>query len=235
MTWLNAPQSLTLAELEAILVRVDPAILLVSPRLLRRVIRLDRRIGTLGFNIPHGRTYLLPQDRLFDCVSRFELELDASRRLPEVILLIERPEEEEFDKRTAGEILREYWRLLFHVRVHRELEQRAAEGRLTDDDVLARLRQIGSAEYAEIRAVLQRDDMLLPPRSDLATYVEFAAVFLELLYFAPDQLPWNFPALLQRDRIAELLGQDVDHRACTKRRDCPAPTTGLCGTTTGSA
>ncbi len=213
MIGLNAPQSLTLDELEAALVRVDPAVLLVSPRLLRRVIRLDRRIGTLGFHIPHGQTYLLPQDRLFDCVSRFELELEASRRLPEVVLLIERPDEEEFEKRPAGEILRAYWRLLFHIRVHRELEQRAADGRLTDDEVLARLRDLGSTEYAEIRAVLQRDEMLLPPRSEAATYVEFAAVFLELLYFAPEQLPWNFPALLQPDRIADLLAQDVDHRA----------------------
>ena len=213
MSWVPKPQSLTLDELEATLLAVDPAVLLVSPRLLRRVIRLDRRIGTLGFNIPHGKTYLLPQDRLFDCVSRFELELDPSRRLPEVVLLIERPEEETLARCPPGEILREYWRLLFHIRVHQELEQRIAAGHLTDDVLLDRFHQIGSTEYAEIRAVLQRDDMLLPPRSDAATYIEFAAVFLELLYFAPDQLPWQFPILLQPDRVAERLAWDVDHRS----------------------
>ena len=89
MTGAGVPQRLTFTELETKLVAVDPAVLLVSPRLLHRVIRMDRRIGNLGFHIPHGQTYLLPQDRLFDCVSRFELELDASRRLPEVVLLIE--------------------------------------------------------------------------------------------------------------------------------------------------
>ncbi|MCU0979564.1 MAG: hypothetical protein MUF25_10415 [Pirellulaceae bacterium] len=213
MSWVPKPQSLTLDELESTLLAVDPAVLLVSPRLLRRVIRLDRRIGTLGFNIPHGKTYLLPQDRLFDCVSRFELELDPSRRLPEVVLLIERPEEETLARCPPGEILREYWRLLFHIRVHQELEQRIAAGHLTDDVLLDRFHQIGSTEYAEIRAVLQRDDMLLPPRSDAATYIEFAAVFLELLYFAPDQLPWHFPILLQPDRVAERLAWDVDHRS----------------------
>lgn len=208
-----SPQTLTLAGLESILVDADPAVLLVSPRLLRRVIRLDRRIGTFGFSIPHGKTYLLPQDRLFDCVSRFELELDASRRLPEVVLLIERLGEEEFEKRPAGEILRAYWRLLFHLRVHQELERRIADGQLTDDTVLERLCRLGSTPYAEIRAVLQRDEMLLPPRSELGTYVEFAAVFLELLYFAPEQLPWHFPALVHGDPIADLLARDVDHRA----------------------
>nr|HPM82168.1 nucleoporin [Candidatus Anammoximicrobium sp.] len=208
-----SPQILTLPELESILTRASSAVLLVSPRLLRRVIRLDRRIGTLGVNVPHGSTYLLPQDRLFDCVSRFELDLDSSRRLPEVVLLIERPEEEEFEKRPAQEILREYWRLLFHIRVHQELDQRIADGQLTEDAILDRLRHLGSTEYAEIRAVLQRDEMLLPPRTDVGTYVEFAAVFLELLYFAPEQLPWYFPALLQCDRVADLLATDVDHRA----------------------
>ncbi len=213
MSWMPKPESLTLAELEAALLAVDPAVLLVSPRLLRRVIRLDRRIGTLGFSIPHGKTYLLPQDRLFDCVSRFELELDPSRRLPEVVLLIERPEEEELAHWPAREILHEYWRLLFHIRVHRELERRMTADQLNDDLLLARMSQIGSTEYAEIRAVLQRDEMLLPPRSDSATYVEFAAVFLELLYFAPDQLAWNFPSLREPERIAELLARDVDHQA----------------------
>jgi len=207
------PDSLTLAELEAALLEIDPAVLLVSPRLLRRVIRLDRRIGTLGLSIPHGKTYLLPQDRLFDCVSRFELELDPTRRLPEVVLLIERPEEEELANWPAGELLREYWRLLFHLRVHRELEPQMTPSQLSDDALLDRLRQIGSTEYAEIRAVLQRDEMLLPPRSDAATYVEFAAVFLELLYFAPEQLAWHFPILREPERIAELLARDIDHRA----------------------
>ena len=72
-------------------------------------------------------------------------------------------------------MLFEYWRLLFHIRIHLELQRRVAAGQLTEDGVLDRLRRIGSPEYAEIRGVLQRDEMLLPPRTDLSTYVEFAA------------------------------------------------------------
>ena len=204
---------LTLRGLADALRDADPAALLVSARLLRRVIRMDRRISPLGFGVPHGDTYLIVRERLFDLVSHFELELDPTHRLPDAVLLIRRPDEEELHGRPASEVLFEYWRLLFHIRTHLELQRRVAAGQLTEDGVLDRLRRIGSPEYAEIRGVLQRDEMLLPPRTDLSTYVEFAATFLELRYFALEQLPAHFPALRDEDGICNVLAKDVDHRA----------------------
>jgi hypothetical protein len=204
---------ISLLELEQLLLTADPAALLVSPRVLRRVIRQDRRIPPLGFSVPHERCYVILRERLFDVVSRFELELDPSRELPNVVFLLRRPDEGELETRPAADVLFEYWRMLFHVRIHLELQRRAAAGQLTEDDVLDRLRRIGSPEYAEIRAVLQRDELLLPPRTDLSTYVEFAAVFLELRLFAPEQLPWYFPAIREPEGIAEILARDVDYRA----------------------
>lgn len=204
---------LTIEDLEAAMWAVDPAVLLASPQVLRRVIRLDRRIGNWGLHVPHASSYLLPKYRLLSCVSRFELEIDAARFLPDVVLLIERPDDRVLEKRAAGAILRDCWRRLFHLRVHQELEQQISAGTLTDDNVLERLRAVGSPEYAEIRAALSHDELILPPRSDLATYVEFAAVFLELMYFASEQLAWYFPALTQTDRIAECLARDVSHAA----------------------
>jgi hypothetical protein len=43
-----------------------------------------------------------------------------------------------------------------------------------------------------------------------AVYIEFAAVYLELRYFAASLLPIYFPGLSQRDKIDQLLAQDVD-------------------------
>lgn len=204
---------LTLRGLAEVLRDADAAALLVSPRLLRRVIRMDRRISPLGFGVPHGDTYLIVRERLLDLVSYLELELDPLRQLPDAVLLIRRPDEEELQSRRASEVLFDYWRLLFHIRVHLELQRRVSTGQLTEDAVLDRLRRIGSPEYAEVRGVLQRDEMLLPPRTDLSTYVEFAAVFLELHYFAPEQLSGHFPALRDADGVCSVLGKDVDHRA----------------------
>ena len=204
---------LTLRGLADALRDADAAALLVSPRLLRRVIRMDRRIPQLGFGVPHGDTYLIVRERLFDLVSHFELELDPTYHLPDAVLLIKRLDEDDLQGRPASEVLFEYWRLLFHIRIHLELQRRIAAGQLTEDGVLDRLRRIGSPEYAEIRGILQRDEMLLPPRTDLSTYVEFAATFLELRYFAPEQLPSHFPALRDEDGICSVLAKDVDHRA----------------------
>ena len=98
---------LTLRELEEILRSADPAALLVSPRMLRRVIRLDRRLTTLGFSVPHDSSYVIVRERLFDLVSRFELELDAAAALPDALLLLRRPDEEELARRpAAGRALR---------------------------------------------------------------------------------------------------------------------------------
>jgi hypothetical protein len=203
----------TLRELEQRVGTVDPAVLLVSPRTLRRVIRLDRRFGAFDFGVPHRKSYAIAGSRLFEHVSRFELELDEARELPETVLLLERPEDDEFNTRPAAEILSDCWRLLFHIRVHVELERRIKAGTLTEDDLLDRLHRIGAPEFAEARTVLQREEMLLPPVTDLSSYVEFAAVFLELSYFAPEQLAWYFPALEDHASIATVLAVDLDHAA----------------------
>ncbi len=205
-------QHLTLQELDESLRAADPAALLLSPRLLRRVIRMDRRIP-IGFSVPHETNYVILRERLLDLVSRFEMELDSQRDLPDALLLLKRPDDESLEHRAASDVLFDYWRLLFHARVHRELQRRIVSGRLTEDDVLDRLRRLGSAEYSEIRGVLQRDNLLLNPRTDLSTYVEFAAEFLELSYFAPDELPWHFPAIRDLERVAQILYLDVDHLA----------------------
>ncbi|MGE3780671.1 MAG: hypothetical protein AB7F89_26005, partial [Pirellulaceae bacterium] len=203
----------TVREISQAVQAADPAVLLVSPRILQRVIRIDRRIPTFGLSVPHRRSYFLSRQRLFDIVSRFELEVDVDHAIPEQVVLLERPDEEDFLERPAAEILCDYWRALFHVRVHLALERQIRAGNLTDTDVLERLRELGAAEYAEIRSVLQRDEMLLPPRTEVSTYCEFAAVFLELWYFTPDQLAWHFPALGDGVRIARQLEQLLDHAA----------------------
>ena len=51
---------------------------------------------------------------------------------------------------------------------------------------------------------------MLPPISTVSVYVEFAAVFLELRYFAPDVLSAYFPSLDDFDQIEEILIQDID-------------------------
>ncbi len=73
-----------------------------------------------------------------------------------------------------------------------------------------RLQRLGPAAFDEIHTVLGQEDMLLPPRSDLSVYVEFAATYLELRHFAPSFLPRYFPGLTDLGAADTLLREDVD-------------------------
>ena len=65
-------------------------------------------------------------------------------------------------------------------------------------------------QFDEIRTVLGQEDLLLPPRSDESTYVEFAATYLELRRFAPSFLPRYFPGLGRLEAVDALIRRDVD-------------------------
>ena len=102
-----------------------------------------------------------------------------------------------------------YWRRLFHASVHLALEQRWKEGSLTLAGVRQRVEEIGQTEYNEIRRVLLEDRWLVASAAEHTFWVEFAAVFLELRYFAKTLLPIYFPSL-DVGAVDELLRRDLD-------------------------
>jgi hypothetical protein len=209
----TAPAFLSVAELERILSRTDPAALLVPPRILRRVIKKDRGLTGLGLQVPHRKSYVLDRERLLRIADREELGILPNRDLPPTLLLFPRPDAQRLATRDQGVTLRKYWRLLFHARIHVALSQRVAEGRLTEADVRERIRQIGTTEFGEATAVLRQENFLLPPDDARAIYEEFAAVYLELRYFAPHLLPTYFPACAHVETMDAILSRDVDAAA----------------------
>jgi hypothetical protein len=200
---------LTVAGLAQALQAVNAGALLVRPRLLRRIIKEDRQLPGLGLQVPHGKTYLIGRDRLLALADRARLGIDVDRKLPSSVILLARPDQDDLDRRPRGDVLLKFWRLLFHARVHAILERHAAEGKMTEADIQRRVERIGRAAFAEIREVLQQERYLLPG-DDRGVYEEFAAVYLELRYFAPRLLPVYFPAIEDLDAIDTLLVEDVD-------------------------
>src|SRR5437868_5324061 len=112
-----AAPSLTLIDLEAILVRTDPAVLLVRPRILRRVIKQYRGLSGLGLKVPHYKTCVIGRDELLRFADREQLGIPAGRELPETVILMTQPDEGTLRSRSAASILLVSWRLLFHSRV----------------------------------------------------------------------------------------------------------------------
>jgi hypothetical protein len=205
---MSAPLDIT--ELGRILAATDPAAVLVPRRLLRRVIKRERKLVGIGLRVPHRKGYVMNRDDLARMVEMEELELERGRQLPATVILLARPDAGELAAMERGRALLGYWRLLFHGWVHLALKARIAEHRLTAAVVRERIHRIGQVEFEEIRAVLRHEKFLLPPRDDRAVYEEFVAVYLELKFFAATLLPRYFPAVGDFAGIDAILAQDVD-------------------------
>ncbi len=177
---------------------------------MQRIIRFERRLSTLEFGVPHSRSYHTTRDRLLDFTSRYEFHLNIDRASTEEVILLAQPEDDELAKTPRDALLFDYWRMLFHIRIHiamrdRLPEHHAAAGLLQD------LQQLGALPFAEVRNVLHSEELLLPPVNDQGIFVEFAATFLELWYFTQD-LNWYFPAIDDFTPIIRMLTQYVDHQ-----------------------
>src|SRR5712664_3826271 len=114
----NRVWGVSIVELERALRVAEPAALLVPGRILRRVVKQDRRIAGAGLRVPHRKTYVIARARLLALADADELGLEPSRELPDQVLLIVRPEAEKLAAMTRDRALVKYWRLLFHARVH---------------------------------------------------------------------------------------------------------------------
>jgi hypothetical protein len=214
------------AELQRALRATDPAAVLVSARVLERVIQEVYRLPGLVWQVPHRKSCVVDRQVLFRHVEQEELELEADRLLPDTVILLRRPSAEEINGGDPGALLVKYWRMLFHASIHVELEKRQTDGKLRAEDVDARIAALGRTEFEEIRTVLIQDRYLPSQASPEAVYVEFAAVYLELLHFTPSLLPAYFPGLGDPQRVEDLLARDVNAAevlARTRLPDAPAP------------
>lgn len=217
---------MTFLELEQAARAVDPSVVFVLPRVLRRVIREHCGLPGLGIKVPHRKTYVIQREPLLEIVDPVELGLKDRAAVPEQVILLPRPDEEWLAAASAGEALVWCWRLLLHAKVDAAMKGRAVAGYLSAPAVRQRICQLGPTQFDEIRMVLAQEAFLLPPRDDRTVYAEFAAVYLELKYFAPSFLAYYFPALESTERVDQVLAQDLDAEelfVCSQPRGAPDP------------
>ncbi|HEU0030509.1 MAG TPA: hypothetical protein VFQ53_07750 [Kofleriaceae bacterium] len=181
--------------------------ILVEERVLRRVIKGDRRLRGVGLQVPHEQCYALPRAELERHVERDELALELSA-LPERVIVIATPRAELAS--WTPEALSRVWRAVFHAKVHEAFDAHVASGRLGVAAIRERIHRIGQAEFDEIRSVLRQEDLLLPPIDDTSTYVEFVALYLELQQFSSTAIARTFPALGDLAKVDATIALDVD-------------------------
>ncbi len=224
-----------LDQLQRLLQSVEPAAHLVEPRVLRRVIRLDRNLQGLRFLVPHGNCYTIDRDRLLAFAELDELGVAPGSDLPRRVILLPQPADGELDDAAQpSELINRYRRLLYHACIHLVLEGEPPQGEASQPLAKTRRQQIGEVEFAEIRDVLTREDQLFLPAGDWEVYVEFAATALELNAFAPRELGNYFPAVADWQAILAVLDQDLDHRELLVRLQRVDAAVGSTGPSTGA-
>lgn len=199
-----------LEELKQAVHETDPAAVMVSPRVLRRVIKAEQKNRFFFTPVPQCESYCVSRENLFHYADEDELDIRPEAVLPSTVILLPRPSLEDLKALSHDELLWQYWRRLFQAHIRLRLRERAASGELTAVDVQPRMNAVGATVFEEVRQVLEQEGLVLSGSDDLSVYIEFAAAYLELQYFRPNLRSTYFPAIRDYDAVEQLLATDVD-------------------------
>jgi len=205
-----ADRRLTAAELATALRSVDPRVVLVPPRILRRVIKGALGLGGLARQVPHRGGFATTAATALAHAEATELGFLPGEQPPSYLILLAEPDPDETAATPRDVAFVRAWRDLFHARVHLAFDERPERFPAGGGWVADRVARIGPIAFAEARAVLVEDRFLALPADDRATYVEFAAAYLELSAFRPDLLRHTFPAIRDHAAIRDLVAADAD-------------------------
>jgi len=191
-----------------------PEAVFASPRVVRRIIRLDLDLPLLWARLPHREGIALAPARLLELADDI---WTLPPELPDTILLLARPDSERFAGGGEEGLLREYWRLLYHgcldIAARRAVADRGRSGR----EFAALVGSVGETEFEEAAAVLAREGLLRDPGNAREAFAEFVVVFLEFAAFSPELLPVWFPGSEDREAVAERFASWVDADATLER------------------
>src|SRR5436305_1186449 len=128
-----------LAELQKALRAADPGAVLVSPRIMERIIQQTCDLRGLTWSVPHWKCYVVDRQTLFRHAEQADLDLEPDQLLPDTVILLARPPAEELSALERKIVLLKYWRRLFHASVHLALEGNKAGKQLSPGDVHERV------------------------------------------------------------------------------------------------
>lgn len=208
------PAATDVLQLEQSLRAAVPEVIFAPARVVRRVIRSDLDLPLVRARVPHRESVVLTPARLLELTDDF---WGLPPDLPEKILLVARPEREEFAAAGEQAWLREYWRRLFHGCVDLAIRGLLEDEPLDGPDFQGLVDRLGEPAVTEARVVLGHESLLRDSEDRRETVAEFAAVILEFAFFAPQLLPAWFPALENPDATADFLGQLVEADAILAR------------------
>lgn len=224
---LTRSRNLDFSSLESTLRSADRSVVLVPPWLLRSVLLADSDASGASLLTLRNKAHAIHRDRLAQLIEQKDLPLSLPVRNGQVVLLLVEPQEDWLLATPSPNVLREYWRLLYHARIYI-----AVKTCLQNPDAAAglqdRIDRIGGSLFADARFVLQRERLVPPAADDSEVYARFAAVFLELLQFAPRLVPTFFAAIDDPATVRQALAGDLDPAALLRQTRPPGAADPTC-------
>lgn len=158
-----------------------------------------------GVTIPALPYYLMPRgDFLFglETENPEALSVIEGLRLPEQVILLPSPPEQRLAPLGFSRLRGDYWARAFEAEVARAWHSaRTERGDLAEFGANGLRRLIGTHAFAEVRAVLEYDGIILPIWEDDLICRSFVALVVRLRYFAPGARGFFFPAVMAWPRI----------------------------------
>jgi hypothetical protein len=212
---------MTLGELQRALTSVQPAAVLVPPRVMEHVVRHSLQLSPMTWSVPHTGSWVAERTVLYRYVDHAELPLAPEQLLPNIVVLLAWPDEDHLLRTPPAAVFLQMWRQLFHASVHQALHKLWKNGTMTPARLRDRIEAIGPTAFEEIRGVLVTENLLLAKASDVDAFDEFAAFFLELRHFAPALVPTYFPGLGDPSPVQTLLDELVDSTEILQKTRLP--------------
>jgi hypothetical protein len=202
--------------LEAQVFAADRSVVFLAPWLLEKIVWYDRGGAAGMFGAPRLFAHVIGRERLLEIVTREELPFDAPPVDQPTLILLARPETDRMLSISGPDMLLRYWRLLFHAKVRATIAANLSATPIARSAVQQRIERMGRGVFNEARYVLQRERFVSAYADDAEVYAEFAAVYLEFTCFAPEPLPWFFPAIEDPTAVLKVLAEEVDAQQIQK-------------------
>ncbi|MCC7422776.1 MAG: hypothetical protein IT428_21045 [Planctomycetaceae bacterium] len=215
----------TLEVLVAALRAAEPTAFAVAPRVLRRVVRHEFELRGFWNRAPQLHSIAILRSRLQYLVEADELGIDDLNHLPPRVILVEQPEDSDFESLNVQQLGEMLHRRLLHAKVHAAYDELRETGRLSAADFRRRIHQLGQVEFDEAHAVLKQEHRLRPEADAPSVFIELAATWLELRHFEPHLVRVWFPSLYYNP-VDKVLTNDIDGielYETTRLRDLPSP------------
>ena len=206
----SAKPCLSIRLLDAAVREVEPGAALLPPWLLQNIIALDLEVGASPLTVPHRKIHVIDRRRLHELAHHDGMPLPDDLPRCDTLVLLAKADSDWLADRSADEVLRYYWRLLFHARIDAELQAKYKSPSFDPLTIEQRIARIGRSGFNEAHFVLKRERYLPHHAGIRDTYAEFMAVYLELNYFQPDLLPVYFPSLKNPGHVLDVFSSDID-------------------------